>query len=338
MSSGSSSTSELFGLTIQGGSCEEILAWAFSANQTGPRWIVTANPEILLEAKRNANYAAVLRQADYLSVDGMGLFLALRSVSRPVSRVTGVALAEALIERAAHTNLCVGFIGGDPGVAEEVGAYWRKRYPSLKVVTEEGGKIQSDGSGDLAEEEALHRLVLAAPDLLFVAFGGGGTKQESWIAKRVGDIPSLKIVVGVGGAFDFWSKRIRRAPGVLQRLGLEWAWRLIQEPRRIKRILRATVVFPIVFFVDQVRRPGFGRTRMLQLLMLAVRLLFFLLILCPALFVYLRAVFREGLRKYDWRFSDLIVPLVIIGVIYPILSFILRIKQELSDLYDKSGS
>ena len=77
---------------------------------------------------------------------------------------------------------------------------------------------------------------------------------------------------------------------------------------------------------------------MLQLLMLAVRLLFFLLILCPALFVYLRAVFREGLRKYDWRFSDLIVPLVIIGVIYPILSFILRIKQELSDLYDKSGS
>lgn len=321
MSTDSSSASELFGLTIQGGSREEILAWAFSANQAGPKWIVTANPEILLEAKRNPTYATVLHQADYLSVDGMGLFLALRSLSRPVSRVTGVALAEALIERAAETNLRVGFIGGDPGVAEQVGAYWRERYPSLQVVTEEGGHIQPDGSGDLAEEEALHRLVLAAPNILFVAFGGGGTKQESWIAKRIGDIPSLKLVVGVGGAFDFWTKRIRRAPGVLQRLGLEWVWRLIQQPRRIKRIFRATVVFPFVFFFDQLRQPGASRKRMLYIMTLALRLLFFCFVLWPALLVYFRAVFAQGVTNYAWQWSDFIIPLVTFVVLYPVVGF-----------------
>lgn len=321
---------ELFNLSIQGGSLEEILTWCFADTSTNQKWIVTANPEILLEAKRNPAYAAVIRQADYLSVDGIGLFIALRILQYAVTRVTGVALAERLIERAAQDGLRVGFVGGGPGVADRVGAYWKERYPALDVVSEEGGTIQPDGTGDLAEEEALHRLVLKAPDVLFVAFGGG-TKQESWIARRIGDIPSVKIIVGIGGAFDFWVGRIKRAPKWLQSLGLEWFWRLLQEPRRIKRIARATIIFPLIFVFDQLRRPGLGRRRVLYVCTLVIRVLFFLFILCPAFYLSVRFIVFKGVFQYSWKLADLTIPFVIFVVLYPVVRF-------LRHLFDKPPS
>ncbi len=316
-----SSVPEVFGIPIQGGSLETILTWAFDPSLPTPKWIVTANPEILLEAKRNPAYATVLRQAEYLCVDGTGLLLALRASGHDAQRVTGVALAEALIARAAQEGLRVGFVGGDPGVAKAVATHWLQRFSSLQIVAEEAGKILPDGTADLAEEEAVHRLVLAAPDVLLVAFGGG-TKQESWIARRLADLPSVKIVVGVGGAFDFWTDRIKRAPAFLQKIGLEWLWRLVQEPRRLKRIVRATILFPIAYVIDQLRQSGPARKRWLYIGTLVLRVLFFFFILCPALYRYLWLISLQGVRRYPWGAVDLIVPFVILVVLYPVFRFI----------------
>lgn len=317
-----------FGLSIDGGSLAEVLTFVFSRNTL--TWIVTANPENLLESRRNAAYHQALKQADYLTVDGAGLQIMLAIVGQPSVRVTGVELGECLVEEAAKHDWKVGFIGGASGIAEKTALHWQKRYPGLRVIAEEGGRIAADGTGDAAEEEAVHRLVLAAPDILFVAFGGGTSKQESWIACRSADIPSLKIIVGVGGAFDFWTERIKRAPRLLQRTGFEWAWRLLQEPRRIGRIIRATCVFPVLFLVDALKQPGQVRKKALYFITILLRIAFVLGFLIPALYQYLRFMFQVGITHYRWAIIDLVVPLMFFVVGYPIVGFFLNLQGTLN--------
>lgn len=238
---------KVFGISIEGDALESIVSRIKETRQA--LWIVTANPEILLEARRDAAYAHVITQADVRSVDGAGLAMIGRLFGAHWSRVTGVELGERLIAYAHEHNLKVGFIGGSARVAHLSAERWCQTYPELQVLAEEGGRVALDGTDDEMGEEARHRLTLFAPDILLVAFGH--PKQERWIARYAGDFPSLKVVVGVGGTFDYWAKRIPRAPRLLRSLGLEWMWRLCLEPRRIVRILRAVVLFPILAIVDQ---------------------------------------------------------------------------------------
>ncbi|MFA4830704.1 MAG: WecB/TagA/CpsF family glycosyltransferase [Patescibacteria group bacterium] len=92
-------------------------------------------------------------------------------------------------------------------------------------------------------DSILNNIILTAPDILFVAFGHG--KQEKWIHEYLKDLPSVKVAMGVGGAFDYLSGKIKRAPKLVQNIGMEWLWRFFKEPRRFLRILNATVVFSI---------------------------------------------------------------------------------------------
>jgi N-acetylglucosaminyldiphosphoundecaprenol N-acetyl-beta-D-mannosaminyltransferase len=94
---------------------------------------------------------------------------------------------------------------------------------------------------------------LRAADPAIVLVGLGSPKQERWIAEHAARLPSARIVIGIGGAFDMWAGRLRRAPTGLRRLGLEWAWRLALEPRRLPRIVRATVVFPFRALTERAR-------------------------------------------------------------------------------------
>ena len=87
---------------------------------------------------------------------------------------------------------------------------------------------------------------------MFVAFGHG--KQEKWIAQNLRDLPSVKIAMGVGGAFDFISGHVKRAPKFMRRIGLEWVWRLILQPCRVGRILKATIVFLFMLYRTQISR------------------------------------------------------------------------------------
>jgi N-acetylglucosaminyldiphosphoundecaprenol N-acetyl-beta-D-mannosaminyltransferase len=321
-------TATVFTVPIEGGSLKQILDFIFKSSpdsKNSAAWIVTANPEILLQARTKPDYASALKQADYRSVDGFGLQALLRIIGFDVARVTGVALSEALIHEAANRNWKVGFIGGDPGVASQVANYWQTQEPRLQVVHEEGGLIGPDGQGDAVEEEAVHRLVLEAPDVLLVAFGGG-TKQEQWILRRLPGLPSVKAIVGVGGAFDFWTGRIRRAPTFMQKIGLEWLWRLLQQPKRIGRIIRATIVFPIFFLLDAFKQGGEQRKKALYFLTIVLRIIFISLVLVPAVHRYGRFVLSQGITRYPWAISDLVVPLVIFVVSYPIVLFMYRLK------------
>jgi N-acetylglucosaminyldiphosphoundecaprenol N-acetyl-beta-D-mannosaminyltransferase len=108
--------------------------------------------------------------------------------------------------------------------------------------------VNADGTSDEKTEDAMTRITLFAPEILLVGFGH--PKQERWIANNLHQFPSVKIVVGVGGTFDVWAGRIFRAPKWLRALGLEWLWRLMQEPKRFRRIWNAVIVFPYAWLVS----------------------------------------------------------------------------------------
>ncbi|MSR84907.1 WecB/TagA/CpsF family glycosyltransferase [Candidatus Uhrbacteria bacterium] len=238
---------KIFEIPIEGWNFDELCTQIDSTQQ--PFWIVTANPEILLEARRDPGYAKIIQQADARIVDGFGLWIACAVRGRLVPRMTGVELGECLLKEAAEKQWRVALLGGGhPDTAEEAREKIQQKYPGLLLHVEYGGRFDREGNMDDQGESALDRLMLFSPELLFVAIGH--PKQDFWIAKHLADFPQLKVVTGVGGAIDFWAGVIQRAPKIFQRLGLEWVWRLMQEPRRLKRILRAVIVFPLLFIFD----------------------------------------------------------------------------------------
>jgi len=240
-------SASIFNVPIEGENVQTILDQV-SHTKRG-LWIITANPEILLEARRNARYKEIIRQADTRTVDGFGLLLALKMLRRPVSRLTGVELAEHLLQYAWKRGLRVGFFGGEGGEALDAAKEIRESYAGLQLHVEEGARVSLEGEEDAATEEARMRMIQFGPDILLVALGA--PRQESWIAKHRQDFPELKAIVGVGGTFTFWAGRIQRAPLWMRSFGLEWLWRLIQEPKRWRRIWNAAIVFPACFFHDK---------------------------------------------------------------------------------------
>ena len=214
--------------------------------------IFTPNPEILLHARREPAYADLLRSADLALPDGMGVAIvqALRS-RRSVRRWPGVEIAAMLLRLTAERAETVAFVGGSSEVAERAAARWRA-LPGLKVVVAGAGvAIDEDGiARSMArEDETVDVIRSAAPTIVLV--GLGAPKQERWIERHADAFPSVRIMIGVGGAFDMWAGSRRRAPRAFRTLGLEWLWRLALEPRRLPRILRATVVFPILAVFDR---------------------------------------------------------------------------------------
>jgi N-acetylglucosaminyldiphosphoundecaprenol N-acetyl-beta-D-mannosaminyltransferase len=214
--------------------------------------IFTPNPEILLHARRDPSYADVLRSADLALPDGTGVAIVqtLRN-GRSVRRWPGVEIAALLLRLAAERGETVAFVGGTPEVAERSAARWRA-LPGLKVVTAgAGATIDGDGLAHPADAEdaTVEAIRSAAPTIVLV--GLGAPKQERWIERHADAFPSVRIMIGVGGAFDMWAGSRRRAPRAFRTLGLEWLWRLALEPRRLPRILRATVVFPVLALFDR---------------------------------------------------------------------------------------
>ena len=145
------------------------------------------------------------------------------------ARVSGTDLMDALCGVAAEKGFVVGFLGGGKRVAEKTAECLKKKYPGLKVAFAESG-MKVDRNGEWTDSS----FDIPPVDILFVAFGH--IKQEKWIANNLDKIP-VKIAMGVGGAFDYLSGRILRAPIWIRELGFEWLFRLAVQPWRIKRQL-----------------------------------------------------------------------------------------------------
>lgn len=219
----------------------------------GHNQVVTLNPEMALAARTDRSLSDLISRSALILADGAGITLtASRRLGHLVTRMTGVDALEVLLKTADGRRLSVLLLGGASGEAEAAAKAVSGRFPNARVVADDGGSVtrRPDGSWD-QDAALLGRIRALSPDVLAVAFGHG--KQELWIADHLSKLPSVRVAIGVGGAFAFLSGRIRRAPEWMRKAGLEWLWRLIQEPRRIGRILRATVVFPMLVIWDRMR-------------------------------------------------------------------------------------
>ena len=191
-------------------------------------YIVTANPEIVLRCREDAAYAAAVNGAKLVLADGVGDLCAARILGTPLpGRVAGADLVPRLLARLAERGGSVFLYGARPGVAQRAGESLQSACPGLRIAGTENGYI----SDETALLEALER---EKPDLLLL--GLGAPRQELWMAENRQRTPA--VMIGVGGLLDVFAGDIPRAPEAWQRLGLEWLYRLLREPRRFKRVIR----------------------------------------------------------------------------------------------------
>lgn len=212
--------------------------------------IFTPNPEMLVDAQKDKYFSEVLNSGDLNICDGFGL-----SLVSGVKRFPGADLMLVICQIAESKNKSVYLLGSDnKEVLVDTKKFLEKKFPNLRIVGSNPGlkidKLKADDKDIIAynqdeNDDILHDIIMTAPDILFVAFGH--IKQEKWIQENLPDLPSIKIAIGLGGSFDFISGKVKRAPKFLRHIGLEWLYRLVKEPWRIKRIWKATVKFSILF-------------------------------------------------------------------------------------------
>ncbi|AHB88715.1 UDP-N-acetyl-D-mannosaminuronic acid transferase RffM [Thermosynechococcus sp. NK55a] len=193
--------------------------------------VITLNSEMVILAERTPEFADVLHRADLVIPDGSGVILYLRLHGLSVRRLPGIEFAEALLRLANDSPQPkrVFFYGAAPGVAEKVAERWHRELPNLKIVGVQSGYHDADMEAALIE-----KLKETQPHIILVALGV--PRQEYWIDRHRHICPQA-IWVGVGGSFDVWAGVKRRAPKLMQKLHLEWLYRLYQEPWRWRRML-----------------------------------------------------------------------------------------------------
>ncbi|MBI2524175.1 WecB/TagA/CpsF family glycosyltransferase [Candidatus Peregrinibacteria bacterium] len=199
--------------------------------------VMTPNGEMLTEAARNSVFHAVLRRSALNLPDSVGLLWMARWTGQKIAeRVTGVDTVVQLCERL--DGCCPVFLlGGAEGVGGRAAETLCARNPRLRVVGITAGSPREEDVGEI-----LRRINEAKPRLLLVAFGA--PQQDLWIDRYLSAMPSVRVAMGIGGTLDFLAGVQKRAPFAMQRLGLEWLWRLMREPSRFRRIWNATVIFP----------------------------------------------------------------------------------------------
>lgn len=229
---------QILGVNIDDITIDQALEKALDLlNSPGKHYIVTPNPEFLLAAGSDSEFKEILNEADLSLPDGAGLKLS----GKINNTVSGTDLMEKLILVSEEKAFTIGLIGGRNNIAVKLKKCLLKKYPNLKVLIADGNfevnNLGEEAYGSKSDQKTISEVINNTQtniDFLFVAFGQ--VKQEKWIFKNLLHL-NVKVAMGVGGAFDYLSGEVPRAPLLMRSLGLEWLFRLITQPWRIFRIL-----------------------------------------------------------------------------------------------------
>jgi len=203
--------------------------------QAAPKMITTVNGEIILAASKSPEYKTVLNGASLAIADSTNVVWIGRLKGYKFDKPTpGSELLWRICQIAEELKKSVYFLGGRDGAAEATAKIISEKYPNLEVA----GYSEADPEDENIAKEIRRK----NPDVVFVAYGA--PKQELWINKNK-DIVTAKIMVGIGGTFDMVSGKFPRAPLWMRSMHLEWLWRFLLQPKRIFRIFKAVVVFPL---------------------------------------------------------------------------------------------
>jgi N-acetylglucosaminyldiphosphoundecaprenol N-acetyl-beta-D-mannosaminyltransferase len=233
----------IFGIKIGKDKEKDILNKCFNALNKGkngkPLFMVTLNPEILLNAKKDRGYRKIINSFRLRVIDGFGIKLVSWLKKRPIGdRISGADLAKTLLERAEKLNLKIGIVFNKNGLSSE---------KEIKNIFKDSKQVNFLGidrknkNPDLKKIEGSHLVLVAL----------GHPEQETLIYYHISQLSEVKLAIGIGGTLDFWTGKKKRAPEILRKIGLEWFWRLIIQPSRFKRIFRATIIFPFLAIVKK---------------------------------------------------------------------------------------
>lgn len=202
--------------------------------QEKPHLVVTANPETVMLAQNDQLFGEILERANLVVADGIGVVWASKILGNPLpERIPGIELAEGLLKMAANEGWRVFLLGGEEGVADQATLALLEELPGLQIVGTHHGYFQTG-----SEEQALiAKIKKAEPQILLVALGV--PRQEKWLAAHLGSL-KIPVAIGVGGSFNVWAGVDKRAPLWIRKIHLEWLYRLVKQPWRIKR----TAVLP----------------------------------------------------------------------------------------------
>lgn len=192
------------------------------------RYVVTPNPEISEQCRKNPALMQAVREADLTVPDGIGVIVASRILGNPLAgRVGGFDVAVALLPQLAEKGMSLYLLGAKPGVADEAAERLRSQHAGLAIVGTHHGYFQEDA-------EVLAAINAVRPDVLFVALGS--PRQEIWMHDHRSQI-DVGVMMGLGGSLDIFSGHTRRAPQFFIAHHLEWFYRLLKQPSRFVRML-----------------------------------------------------------------------------------------------------
>lgn len=212
-------------------------------NDARCRMIFTPNPEVLVLANRDAAYKKILNAGDLVTADGVGIIIASALLRRRVKeRTTGVELIGALFDRMKERGQSVYLLGGKPGVAAAASDNIKKQFAGLNVCGFHHGYFDKPN-----EPKIISDINKKKPDLLLV--GLGFPIQEQWIYANRGQL-TIKAAVACGGTLDVFSGKTKRAPVFFRKIGCEWLYRLIKEPKRFFRMLALPKFLVLVLIKD----------------------------------------------------------------------------------------
>lgn len=188
--------------------------------------IVTINPEMIEYALKNPDFAEILKSADIVIPDGVGVQIGLKIKGIKAQRIAGIEYSYRLIQECAKSGFPIALVGAKPHILEKACENLKSDIENLNITYAKDGYCQDC-------EKVLNELAQSAPRFVLVALGS--PRQEEFIKEARKLLPEA-LMIGVGGSFDVWSGEVQRAPVIYQKLGLEWFYRTAKEPWRLKRI------------------------------------------------------------------------------------------------------
>ena len=207
--------------------------------------IITINPEMIELANKNKCFKEILKEADLVVPDGVGITIALKLKNIEQEQIPGIDLAVELIKNCAITGDKISLIGAKEKILQKAAENIEKEFIKLNICYKHNGYFTTE-----KEKEIINNLTEKSPSLVLVALGA--PKQEIFINKCRETLP-YTVFIGVGGAFDVWAGEVERAPEIYRNLGLEWLYRTIKQPERFKRIYKTLPIFLFKAIIEAIR-------------------------------------------------------------------------------------
>jgi N-acetylglucosaminyldiphosphoundecaprenol N-acetyl-beta-D-mannosaminyltransferase len=214
--------------------------------------IVAPNTEFIMMAQKDEEFYNILRGADLATPDSVGVMIGSKLQKKPLKqRIPGQMYFRKVLEVGEKEGWTFYLLGGKDDVPALAAENVKKIYPNLKIVGYHEGFFDKDSEEDVIEE--INKL---QPNVLFVAMGA--PIQEKWIAKHK-DKLKVDVAAGQGGTFDYEAGKIKRAPVIFQKLGIEWFWRLILQPSRIFRMIVLPIYLMKIIFTKDITKGKFDK-------------------------------------------------------------------------------